>query len=251
MSAHRLRSIVAASLCVLAGLLALATASASAHLAHPYICQITASSTPSSSECNLVGNVVPGGALGRPNDVAVDSSGQVYVSDGEKKVIDVFDAAGNFTRQMTGTSPSAPFNEPWGLTLDGSNDLWTADVGPGLMDKFSSAGSFLAQGTGEGHWTTGIQTQSVAFSDASNHLYVADSYRGDLWVLNADGTYNSDITGPGAAAAASSTPLPTTPRGLPGATSTSPLVRGACFASTAPAPRPNSRGRRPISRVPS
>jgi hypothetical protein len=196
MSAHRLRSIVAASLCALAGLLALATASASAHLAHPYICQITASSTPSSSECNLVGNVVPGGALGRPNDVAVDGSGQVYVSDGEKKVIDVFDAAGNFTRQLTGTSPSAPFNEPWGLTLDGSNDLWTADVGPGLMDKFSSAGSFLAQGTGEGHWTTGFQTQSVAFSDASNHLYVADSNRDDLWVLNADGTYNSDITGP-------------------------------------------------------
>ena len=195
MSARRLRSI-AVALCALTGLLVFSTASASAHLAHPYICQITGSSTPSSSECNLVGNVVPGGALGRPNDVAVDSSGQVYVSDGEKKAIDVFDAAGNFTRQITGTSPSAPFNEPWGLTLDGSNDLWTADVGPGLMDKFNSTGSFLAQGTGEGHWTTGIQTQSVAFSDASNHLYVADSYRDDLWVLNADGTYNSDITGP-------------------------------------------------------
>ena len=123
MSAHRLRSIVAASLCALAGLLMFSMASASAHLAHPYICQITGNSTPSSSECNVVGNVVPGGALGLPHDVAVDSSGQVYVSDGAKKVVDVFDSSGNFTNQITGTSPSAPFNEPWGLTLDGSNDL--------------------------------------------------------------------------------------------------------------------------------
>ena len=196
MSARRLRSIAAVWLCALGGMLALTTASASAHLTHPYLCQITGSPIPSPSECNLVGNTIPGGALQSPQGVAVDSTGQVYVSDGvPARVVDIFDSSGNFTRQLTGASPSEPFYEPFGLAIDGSNDLWVADPGPGLMDKFSLNGTLLAQGTGEGHWE-GEGTKSVAFSVASNGVYVADSYHGDLWVLNADGTYREHINGP-------------------------------------------------------
>lgn len=191
-----LRSIAATSLCALAGLLALVTGTASAHLAHPYLCQITGSATPSSSECNLVGNTVPGGAFGEPAGTAIDGPGQVYVSDSAHKVVDVFDSAGNFTRQITGPSPGTAFNDPLSLAVDGSNDLWVSDLGRGVgqMDEFDPSGNLLAQGRGEGHWT-GEYTESIAFSDASNRLYVADSYEDDLWVLNADGSFNSDIKG--------------------------------------------------------
>ena len=194
MSNRRSILTVLVSLCTLAGLL-FASASASARLAHPYECQVTASATPSASECNLVGNVVPGGPFGAPQGLAVDGSGHLYVGDGTNKVVDVFDSAGNFTRQITGTSPSAPFTNPWGVAIDESGDAWVSDIGPGLIDKFSSAGGFLEQGTGEGHWT-GKYTRSVAFSDASKQAYVADSEADDLWVLNSDGTFNKDITGP-------------------------------------------------------
>jgi hypothetical protein len=197
MGIRGLRSIACASLCALVWLSTLVVSSASAHLTHPYLCQITGSATPSSSECNLVGNTVPGGAFGEPRGVAVDSTGQVYVSDNVHNVVDVFDSTGNFTRQITGPSAGAAFADPFGLALDGSNDLWVSDVGFGVgeMDKFDASGDLLAQGNGGGHWN-GEQTESIAYSDLANRLYVADSFSGDLWVLNSDGSYDTEVTGP-------------------------------------------------------
>lgn len=96
-----------------------------------------------------------------------------------------------YESQLTEANGAA-FNNPWGLSIDGSNNLWVSDVGPGKIDKFSSTSAFLAQGTGEGHWT-GMFTDSIAFSNASNHLYVADSNHDDLFVLNSDAGYSSDI----------------------------------------------------------
>ncbi len=194
MNARPSRSIAAVALCTFVIVL-LQGAPVSALPAHPYKCQITASATPSASECNGFGNTVPGGAFANPHGLALDGAGNLYVSDGVRDAVDVFDSTGNFTRQITGTSPTSPFSNPWGLAIDGSGDAWVSDVGPGLIDKFDTAGGLLAQGDGQGHWS-GVYTDSVAFSDASNHLYVADSNHDDLWVLNADGTYNTDITGP-------------------------------------------------------
>ncbi|HUN79753.1 MAG TPA: hypothetical protein VMU32_12575 [Solirubrobacteraceae bacterium] len=195
MSAHRLLSIAGASLCVSVAISVLPLAVASAHLTNPYLCQITGRATPSSSECNLVGNTVPGGSFQNPEGVAVDGNGHIYVSDATNGVVDVFDSTGNFIQQLTGTSPSDPFLEPRGITIDGSKDLWVADAPAGLFDRFDASGDFLGQATGEGHWNSS-QIASLAFSEADDHLYAADSQQDDLWVLNADGTYNSDIKGP-------------------------------------------------------
>ncbi len=103
-------------------------------------------------------------------------------------------AARGFESQITEANGSA-FTNPWGLAVDGANNLWVSDIGPGLIDKFSPAGSFLGQGTGEGHWS-GNYTRSIAISNASGHAYIADSNQDDLWVLNSDTSFNSDIKGP-------------------------------------------------------
>jgi hypothetical protein len=196
MITRRLTLTKVASLCAVAGLFMLSGASASASVVHPYVCQITGSAVPSATECNGTGNIVPGG-FGLPLGVAVDSTGQVYIGDRASKAVDVFDAAGNFTRQIIGTSPGALFNAPVAVAIDGSNDVWVADPGNGLglVDKFDSSGSFLAQSNGEGLWSP-LDKESIAYSNASKHLYVADSNTEVLWVLNSDGTLNSDITGP-------------------------------------------------------
>jgi sugar lactone lactonase YvrE len=101
--------------------------------------------------------------------------------------------------QITGAPALAPvpgpFSNPWGLAVDGGDNLWVGNTeGGGLVDKFDSGGNWLAQGTGSAHWS-GAYTQSIAFSNASDHAYVADSDHDELFVLNSDASYKSTIKG--------------------------------------------------------
>ncbi len=96
-----------------------------------------------------------------------------------------------------GTAPvPGPFGPPAGITLEGSGNLWV--FANGAIDKFDSAGNFLGQNPGSAQtWHrggAGGQLRSLAFSTASTHLYAADSNFADLWVLNADTSFNTDIT---------------------------------------------------------
>jgi hypothetical protein len=113
-------------------------------------------------------------------------------------------AARPLESQITGTCPSpgtctpgevVPFASPMGLALDGSDDLWVADPGSAAVDKFDASGAFITQSTGEGNLSA--FAQSVAFSDASSHAYVADSNQDDVWVLNSDGSYLDSPPGAG------------------------------------------------------
>jgi hypothetical protein len=86
----------------------------------------------------------------------------------------------------------APFSNPRSVAVDSSDNLWVGNTSPGNMDKFAPSGTFLLQATGEGHWS-GVYTETVAFSNAANRLYVSDSNFDDLWALAPDGTYSSAI----------------------------------------------------------
>jgi hypothetical protein len=88
------------------------------------------------------------------------------------------------------------FIDPDGLSVDSSDNLWVSDVHPeGVIEKFNSSGSALAESSGT-PWS-GEYIESVAFSNAANHLYVADSNFDDVWGLEPSGAYaNIDLTGP-------------------------------------------------------
>lgn len=139
-SRHLSLMFLAATLALLA---ALGVGATSASAARTYECQITASSTPSATECNGSGNTVPGGA----------------------------------------------FSEPWGIAVDGNDNVWVDDPGPGTLDKFDSSGNFVLQGVGEGYYA-----RSLAFSAATNSLYVGDSNQDDIWIHDLSGNQTGDIT---------------------------------------------------------
>jgi sugar lactone lactonase YvrE len=168
--------------------LAVIASPASAAVVHHYRSQITEAG---------------GAPLGNPQGLGVDSAGNLYVSDGANRVLDKYNSSGNpvsawGTDGRLSEADGAALTEPFGLAVDGADDLWLSDVGPGLIDKFDPAAGFLDQGDGEGHWT-GEFTDSIAYSDASEHLYVADSEADDLWVLDSSAGFDSDIVeGPGA-----------------------------------------------------
>jgi DNA-binding beta-propeller fold protein YncE len=137
----------------------------------------------------------PGGSLvlrfGRPSGVAVnDENGDVYVSDPDQHVVDVFSSTGEYLSQLTGTPPAAPvsgpFKDPQGLTVDQStHDLYVADPESDVVDVFSSTGAYVSQfGAGI---LSGSFGESIAVNDLTEDLYVGDRGTGTVDVFDSMG----------------------------------------------------------------
>ncbi len=115
------------------------------------------------------------GQLNTPRGLAVDSSGNVYISDSSNR-IQKFDSSGNFiTKWGTFGSGNGQFNNPQGIAFDSSGNIYVAEKGNKRVQKFDSSGNYITKwgssGTGNGQFTnpTGIAL------DSSNNVYVSDT----------------------------------------------------------------------------
>jgi hypothetical protein len=144
------------------------------------------------------GSPVPGGLV-EPIAVAVDQgSGDVYVSDRQTGVVDVFSAAGGYLSQITSAGGQA-LGPVYGMAVDGaSGDLLVADQNAGLVYVFDAAtGVFLTTWTGantpqESFGTGGLW---VAANDSTGDVYVADRGHGVVAQLTSAGQYLGQIQG--------------------------------------------------------
>ena len=141
------------------------------------------------------GAVVP---FTSPQGVAVDASGNIYVTDTYAAAVDVFNAAGVYQRQLTGVT----FSEPFGVTVDRSTgDVYVA--GGGVVDVFNSADVYQSQfGSGT---LVNYRDLSVAVNEATGEVYVADSRTDVVYVFNSSGVLQATWTG-GGSGAGSGTP---------------------------------------------
>ncbi len=134
--------------------------------------------------------------LNFPNDVAVDSSGDLYIADqGNDRIRKVIVATGIITT-VAGTSTRGFFGDegpataaslwnPLGVTLDGSGNLYIADTGNDRIRKVSAATGIITTVAGGGvRGFSGDQGPATAASlynpggvglDGSRNLYIADT----------------------------------------------------------------------------
>jgi DNA-binding beta-propeller fold protein YncE len=121
--------------------------------------------------------------------IRVDSSGNVYVSDGNHR-IQKFTSDGTFvTKWGSYGSGNGQFNAPYDIAVDSSGNVYVADTYNSRIQKFLSDGTYVAQwgsnGSGDGqfNYPTGIAV------DSSGNVYVADVYNNRVQKFLSDGTY--------------------------------------------------------------
>jgi sugar lactone lactonase YvrE len=139
-----------------------------------------------------------------PQNLALDSAGNIYVSDGMGDVIRMITPAGVVTTlagmpktagSADGTGGAAQFNDPTGITVDASGNVYVADYGNNTIRKIAPGGVVTTlAGTAGVTGSAGGSGGSASFNgpagvgaDSSGNIYVADSGNDLIRVVNPAG----------------------------------------------------------------
>ena len=131
-------------------------------------------------------------------DIAIDKSGNLYVSD-DSEVLE-YNSSGAFSRVLCGAGGgSGQCWYPEELAIDASGNIWVADASNSRVQAFSPSGSVMLQiggtaGTGNGQFGYAI---GVSF-DQSGNIWAADSYSPgypSAWIekFNSTGSYLGQV----------------------------------------------------------
>ncbi len=115
------------------------------------------------------------GQLKRPQGVAVDAVGNVWVADSQNHRIEKFNSKGEYLNQFGSFgSANGQLNTPSDIAIDSSGNLWVTDKGNDRVQKFNPSGEYLAKfgatGSGSGQFT---DPWGVAI-DSSGDIWVTD-----------------------------------------------------------------------------
>lgn len=122
---------------------------------------------------------------GFPNGIAVSSSGDIYVSDGQSSILKVTPAGvvSTFATGMVG---------PWQMAFDAAGDLYVANpgaqAGEGFVAKISPAGVTTV-------FLSGLNDSRGLTFDNSGNLYVSTYSDGSIYRVDAQGTVTTFATG--------------------------------------------------------
>jgi streptogramin lyase len=132
------------------------------------------------------------GQLERPQGVAVDTEGNVWVSDRVRNRIIAFDKSGKFLREIgVGGTADGQIKDPRGLAIAPNGNIWIAEVGNKRLQQFTPTGTFVSKITK----TEFSEPWGIAVGP-DGKIWVADSGSQKVFQFKADGTYiqNRDTT---------------------------------------------------------
>jgi streptogramin lyase len=140
-----------------------------------------------------------GGQFEYPFSVAVDSAGNVYVSERMRHRINKIDGNTGAVIWRAGTQGAGPdqFNGPSGIAVDSAGSIYVADTYNARIQKLSPTGASVARwgsyGSGAGQF---LKARAIAL-DARGDLYVVDSERRQVQKFSNTGAYLGSFGDPG------------------------------------------------------
>ena len=115
------------------------------------------------------------GQFRRPAEVAVDSSGNVYVVDFGNSRIPVFDRDGNFkTKWGSEGSGDGQFRYPVGVAVDSAGNVYVADQSNHRIQVFDRDGNFKTKWGSEGSGDGQFRVPRGVAVDSAGNVYVVD-----------------------------------------------------------------------------
>ena len=129
------------------------------------------------------------GLFSFPQDLALDSAGNVYVTDYGNRRIQKFDNDGNFLHTWgTKGSENGQFQVPAGIAI-GNDFVYVVDNDLNRVQKFDTFGKYITQwgskGTESGQF---LLPQNIA-DDPNGDVYVADTGNSRIQKFSADGKF--------------------------------------------------------------
>ncbi len=119
------------------------------------------------------------GQFARPTNVAVDSEGNLYVSDTFNNRVEIFDAEGNFisTFGKAGDGPGY-FARPKGIAVDKDGHIWVADSIQDRVQVYTREGRLLLYMGGHGMLPGQFSSVQGLAIDKNNRVFTSDMYPG-------------------------------------------------------------------------
>ena len=124
------------------------------------------------------------GIFSLPEGVAVDSEGNVYVTDTFNDRIEIFDADGQFisTFGKNGDGP-ADFERPKGIAIDCDGHIWVVDATQNRVKVFDNQGRLLVYFGGAGYYPGQFMGPWGIAVGPSNQVVVSETYPGRVQVF--------------------------------------------------------------------
>jgi len=129
------------------------------------------------------------GLFSFPQDLAVDSAGNVYVSDYGNRRIQKFDNDGNFlhTWGVKG-SGNGQFQAPAGIAI-GGDDVYVLDNDLNRVQKFDTVGKYITQWGSKGTGPSQFMLPQGIAVDSHGDVYVVDTGNSRIQKFTSDGKF--------------------------------------------------------------
>jgi hypothetical protein len=141
----------------------------------------------SSSGAPTSGSPYAGGGLSTPAGIAIDGSGNAWVSDNGGTALSKFNSGG--TAQSGAGYTGGGLGAPYGIAIDGSGDAWAVNSNSRSISKLSNAGTPIS--SSGGYTGGGLNGAFAVALDGSGNAWVTDYVGNSITEFASSGTPTS------------------------------------------------------------